>query len=156
MSLLDAIASLRIVQDFVGGTDWERGAWLWATYGTFTFAAFALADHAVPRILRRAWGGGFLPAAQLWLAFGGVTLAGLALMGGGMAEGSLRAQGTAPDAAMRRCSIYHAIAFAGIRDGRPGRPGIADEPVPDVRQRRAGRVHRAGRQLPRQLGTEPR
>ena len=114
VSLLDAIASLRIVQDFVGRTDWERGAWLWATYGTFTFAAFALADHALPRILRRAWGGGFLPAAQLWLAFGGVTLAGLALMGGGMAEGSLRAQGTAPDAAGAALLVYHAVAFAGI------------------------------------------
>lgn len=114
VSLLDAIASLRIVQDFVGRTDWERGAWLWATYGTFTFAAFALADHALPRILRRAWGGGLLPAVQLWLAFGGVTLAGLALMGGGMAEGSFRAQGTAPDAAAAALLVYHAVAFAGI------------------------------------------
>ena len=114
VSLLDAIGSLRIVQDFVGGTDWERGAWLWATYGTFTFAAFAMADHALPRILRRAWAGGLLPAAQLWLAFGGVTLAGLALMGGGMAEGSFRAQGTPPDAAGAALLVYHAVAFAGI------------------------------------------
>ena len=114
VSLLDAIASLRIVQDFVGRTDWERGAGLWATYGTFTFAAFALADHALPRILRRVWGGGLLPTAQLWLAFGGVTLAGLALMGAGMAEGSLRAQGAAPDAAGAALLVYHAVAFAGI------------------------------------------
>ena len=114
VSLLDAIGSLRTVQDFVGRTDWERGAFLWATYGTFTFAAFALADHALPRMLRRAWGGGFLPAAQLWLAFGGVTLAGLALMGGGMAEGSLLAQGTAPDAVDGVLLVYRAVAFVGF------------------------------------------
>jgi cytochrome c oxidase cbb3-type subunit 1 len=114
VSLLDAIASLRIVQDFVGRTDWERGAWLWATYGTFTFAAFGMADHALPRILRRASGGGVLPAAQLWLTFGGVTLAGLALMGGGMAEGSLLAQGTAPDAVGAALLVYRAVAFTGI------------------------------------------
>ena len=114
VSLLDAIGSLRTVQGFVGRTDWERGAWLWATYGTFTFAAFAMADHALPRILRRVWGGVLLPATQLWLAFGGVTLAGLALMGGGMAEGSFRAQGTPPDAAGAALLVYHAVAFAGI------------------------------------------
>lgn len=113
-SLLDAIGSLRTVHELVGRTDWERGVFLWATYGAFTFAAFALAEHALPRILRRAWGGGFLPAAQLWLAFGGATLAGLALMGGGMAEGSLMAQGTPPDAVGGVLLIYRAVAFVGF------------------------------------------
>ena len=114
VSLLDAIGSLRTVQELVGRTDWERGAFLWAAYGTFTFAAFALADHALPRILRRAWGGGFLSGAQLWLAFGGVTLAGLALMGGGMAEGSLLAAGTAPDEVDAVLLVYRAVAFLGF------------------------------------------
>ena len=114
VSLLDAIASLRSVHDLIGGTDWERGAFLWAAYGTFTFAAFALAEHALPRILRRAWGGGFLPGAQLWLAFGGVTVAGLALMGGGMAEGSLLAAGTAPDDVVGALLVYRTIAFLGF------------------------------------------
>jgi cytochrome c oxidase cbb3-type subunit 1 len=114
VSLLDAIGSLRTVQAFVGRTDWERGALLWATYGAFTFAAFALAEHALPRILRRAWGGGFLSGAQLWLAFGGTTLAGLALMGGGMAEGSLLAQGTPPDAIGGVLLVYRAVAFGGF------------------------------------------
>jgi cytochrome c oxidase cbb3-type subunit I len=112
--LLEAIGSLRSVHDLVGGTDWLRGAFLWAAYGTFTFAAFALADHALPRILRRAWSGGVLAGAQLWLAFGGVTVAGLALMGGGMAEGSLLAAGTAPDDVVGALLVYRAIAFLGF------------------------------------------
>jgi len=113
-SLLDAIGSLRSVRLLIDGTDWERGAFLWAAYGAFTFAAFALAEHALPRILRRAWGGGVLSGAQLWLAFGGATVAGLALMGGGMAEGSLLAQGTAPDAVGEQLLIYRATAFLGF------------------------------------------
>jgi cytochrome c oxidase cbb3-type subunit I len=113
-SLLEAIGALRAVDLFVGRTDWERGAFVWASYGTFTFAAFALAEHALPRILRRAWGGGFLSGAQLWLAFGGATVAGLALMGGGLAEGSLLVQGTAPDAIGDSLMLYRAIAFVGF------------------------------------------
>ena len=113
-SLLDAIGALRVVDQLVGGTGWERGAYLWATYGTFTFAAFALAEHALPRMLRRAWGGGILSGAQLWLTFGGVTVAGLALMGGGLAEGSLLAAGTAPDAVDEAVMIYRVIAFLGF------------------------------------------
>ena len=113
-SLLEAIGALRAVDQVVGGTDWGRGAFLWAAYGTFTFAAFALAEHALPRILRRSWGGGFLSGAQLWLAFGGVTVAGLALMGAGLAEGSLLAEGTAPDAVDAGVMIYRAIVFIGV------------------------------------------
>jgi cytochrome c oxidase cbb3-type subunit 1 len=113
-SLLDAIGALRVVDQLVGGTGWERGAFLWSAYGTFTFAAFALAEHALPRMLRRAWGGGFLSGAQLWLTFAGVTVAGLALMGGGLAEGSLLAAGTAPDAVDQGVFIYRAIAFLGL------------------------------------------
>ena len=113
-SLLEAIGALRAVDQFVGGTDWERGVFLWASYGTFTFAALALAAHALPRILRRSWGGGFLSGAELWLAFGGVTVAGLALMGGGLAEASLLAEGTAPDAVDAGLMIYRAIAFLGF------------------------------------------
>ena len=113
-TLLESIGALRAVDLFVGETDWQRGAFLWVAYGTFTFAAFALAEHALPRILRRAWGGGFLSGAQLWLTFAGVTVAGLALMGGGMAEASLLGQGTAPDAVGDMLLGYRAIAFAGF------------------------------------------
>jgi cytochrome c oxidase cbb3-type subunit I len=113
-SLLDAIRALRGVDLFVGGTDWDRGAFLWATYGTFTFGALAIAEYALPRILRRAWGGGFFSGAELWLAFGGVTLAGLALMGGGMAEASLLGQGIPRDAVDDGVIVYRAVAFLGF------------------------------------------
>jgi cytochrome c oxidase cbb3-type subunit 1 len=113
-SLLSAIAALSTVSALVGGTDWDRGAFLWAAYGAFTFAAFALAEHALPRLLRRAWRGGLLAAAQLWLGFGGATLAGVSLMGGGLAEGSLRAAGTAPEAIDAALVFYRVPAFLGM------------------------------------------
>jgi cytochrome c oxidase cbb3-type subunit 1 len=113
-SLLEAIGALRGVDMVVGGTDWERGVFAWAAYGTFSFAAFALAEHAMPRLLRRSWGAGPLASAQLWLAFAGVTLAGLSLMGGGLAEGSLRAAGTAPDAMNAALVAYRVPAFLGM------------------------------------------
>jgi cytochrome c oxidase cbb3-type subunit 1 len=113
-ALLEGIGALRSVDARVGGTDWERGVFLWATYGTFTLAAFGLAEHALPRILRRAWGGGMLSSAQLWLTFGGATVAGLALMGGGLAEGSLRAAGTTGEALDAALVVYRAVAFGGF------------------------------------------
>ena len=113
-SLLEAIGALRAVDARVSGTDWEDGVFIWATYGTFTLAAFALAEHAMPRILRRAWGGGLLSGAQLWLAFGGATIGGLALMGGGLAQAALIAGGATPDALSAELLIYRAIAFAGF------------------------------------------
>jgi cytochrome c oxidase cbb3-type subunit I len=113
-ALLEAIGALPSVRASVGGTDWERGVFVWAAYGTFTIAALALSEHALPRLLRRAWGGGPLSAAQLWLVFGGATLAGLALMGAGMAEGSLRAQSAAPEAIADGVLGYVLAAFAGM------------------------------------------
>ena len=65
----------------------------------------------MPRIHRRAWGGGALAGAQLWLAFAGVTFSGVALMGGGLAEGSLRAAGGAPDAVASSLLLYRVPAF---------------------------------------------
>ena len=96
------------------GTDWEDGVFIWTMYGAFTLATFALAEHAMPRILRRAWGGGFLSGAQLWLAFGGATISGLALMGGGLAQGALIASGATPDVLSAELLIYRFIAFAGF------------------------------------------
>lgn len=110
-SLLAAIGTLESVRAAVGGTDWERGVTLWIVFGTCTFAGFAIAEHAMPRIHRRAWGGGTLAGAQLWLAFAGVTFAGVALMGGGLAEGSLRAAGGAPDAVASSLLLYRIPAF---------------------------------------------
>jgi cytochrome c oxidase cbb3-type subunit 1 len=113
-ALLDAIGALRAVRAVVGGTQWEVGAFLWATLGAFTFAMLALAEHAMPRLLRRAWGGGLLSAAQLWSGFAGATLAGLALMGGGLAEGSMRASAAPPDLIADALLGYRALALAGI------------------------------------------
>jgi cytochrome c oxidase cbb3-type subunit 1 len=114
VALLEAIGALGSVESLVGGTMWETGVFVWATFGTFTLAALAMAEHALPRLLRRAWGGGQLAGAQLWLVFGGVTIAGLGLMGGGLAEGSLRAQGAAADAIASGTLGYVLVAFAGM------------------------------------------
>ncbi|MEO5985488.1 MAG: cbb3-type cytochrome c oxidase subunit I [Candidatus Limnocylindria bacterium] len=113
-TLLESIGALRAVDGLLGRTDWTRGVVLWTLFGTFSFAAFAMSEHAIPRILRRAWGGGFLSGAQLWLAFGGVTIAGLTLMGGGLAEGALVSQGTPPPDIASGVLVYRAVAFLGF------------------------------------------
>ena len=113
-ALLEAVGPLRNVTGLVGGTEWQRGVFVYAAYGTGTFAMFALAHHALPRLLRREWGGGLLAQTQLWAAFGGATLAGLALIFAGLAEGSLRAQGTAPDAMAGQLLWFRLVALGGI------------------------------------------
>ena len=113
-TVLAAIGALRSVSAFVGGTDWELGLLVWTAYGAFTFAAFAIADHALPRMLRRAWRTNAIANAQLWLAFGGATIAGVALLGGGLAEASLALSGTPPDEAAAGLLPYRAAAFAGF------------------------------------------
>jgi cbb3-type cytochrome oxidase subunit 1 len=113
-ALLEAIGALRSVSLFVGGTSWERGVFMWAAYGAFTLAALGFAEHALPRLLRRAWGGGLLSAAQLWPIFAGVTLAGVALVGAGLAEGSFRAGGAAPEDVTAGILPYLVVAFLGI------------------------------------------
>jgi len=113
-SLVEAIGALRGVRMLVTGTEWTDGAFIWAAYGTFTFAAFAIAEHAIPRVLRRAGGGGLLSSAQLWLGFGGAALAGVALMGAGLAEGSMH---LAPGAAAGddlSLMIYRGFALASF------------------------------------------
>ncbi len=113
-SLLEAIGALRAIDAQVGGTDWERGLFLWSAFGTYSFAAFALSEHALPRLLRRSWGGGALSGSLLWLTFGGATVAGLALMGGGLAEGTLRAAAAAPEQMTAALAPYRAVAFLGF------------------------------------------
>jgi len=110
-SLLAAIGALRSVDAYVGGTDWELGLLMWTAYGSFTFAAFAIADHALPRMLHRSWRGNAISGAQLWLAFGGAAIAGLALLGGGLAEGSLLGSGGAADATNAELLPYRVAAF---------------------------------------------
>jgi cbb3-type cytochrome oxidase subunit 1 len=114
VAMLDAIGALGSVQELVGGTEWQRGLFAWAAYGAFGLAALGFVEHAIPRLMRRAWGGGFLAAAQLWLVFGGVAITGLALMGCGLAEGSFRAQGSAPEAVAVGIMPYLIAALGGI------------------------------------------
>jgi cytochrome c oxidase cbb3-type subunit I len=113
-SLLEAIGALRDVHLHVGPTDWGAGVFIWSAFGASTFAAFALIDHAAPRIMKRAWGGGMASAATLWLTFAGATVAGIALMGSGLAEGSLIATQTPPDEVRSALMIYRAIAFGAF------------------------------------------
>jgi cbb3-type cytochrome oxidase subunit 1 len=113
-SLLEAIGALNDVSLYLGPTDWGTGVFIWSTFGAFTFAAFALADHAVPRMLKRAWVEGMASAAQLWLTFAGATIAGLLLMGSGLAEGSLLLTQTPPDEVRAALLVYRAIAFGGF------------------------------------------
>lgn len=113
-ALLEGIGAIGTVQARVDGTEWERGVVLWAAFGAFGLAALGLSEHALPRILRRSWGPGPLSAATLWLVFGGATLAGLALMGGGLAESSFRAAGTAPQDIDAGLLWYRMVAFLGV------------------------------------------
>lgn len=113
-SLLDAIGTLGSVRDFVGGTDWSRGVWTWAVVGSFTLAALAFKEHGLSRVLRREWQSTPLSAAQLWCIFIGATIAGLALMGGGMAEGSFRAQAADADTIAAGLLGYQLVTFAGM------------------------------------------
>lgn len=113
-SLLAAIGSLRTIDAAVRATDWPMGLLMWSAYGAFTFAAFALADHALPRILRRAWHSNGVSRAQLWLAFGGAVIAGVALLGGGLAEATVFQSG-APAEEMNAAALpYRVAAFAGF------------------------------------------
>ena len=114
VAMLEAIGALRSVQVLVGGTEWLRGVFAWAVYGAFGLAALGFLEHALPRLMRRSWGGGFLSGAQLWLVFGGVTIAGIALMGGGLAEGSFRAQGVPAEEVAAGVAPYLLVAFGGI------------------------------------------
>ena len=113
-AMLDAIGSLPSVHALVGATEWERGLFAWAVYGAFGLAALGFVEHALPRLMRRSWGGGFLAGAQLWLVFGGVTIAGLALMGAGLAEGSFRAQGVPAEDVAAGMAPYLFVALGGI------------------------------------------
>jgi hypothetical protein len=87
---------------------------VWSAYGAFSFAAFAIADHALPRMLHRAWPANGLSRAQLWLAFGGATIAGVALLGGGIAEASFLQSAAAPEEMSAGLLPYRVLALGGF------------------------------------------
>ena len=113
-ALLESIGALRTVQGLVRDTEWGMGAWIWATLGAATFAFFAVAEHAAPRVLRRDWRAGMLTDAQLWTAFAGVALAGLALFAGGIVHGSLIADGATTDEVNSTLLWFRLVAAGGI------------------------------------------
>ena len=112
--LLEAIGALGSVRTLVGGTEWGTGVRLFSLLGTATLAFLALADHAFPRLLRRDWGGTLLAEATLWAAFAGVALAGLALITGGVAHGSLLAQGAPAEEIDGLVFWFRVVVGAGI------------------------------------------
>jgi cytochrome c oxidase cbb3-type subunit 1 len=113
-ALLEAIGALRSVQLLVRGTEWGDGVWMWSTLGAATFAMFAFADHAAPRVLRRDWRGSVVTDAQLWAGFSGAALAGLALMAGGVAHGSLLADGAPAEQVTGTVAWFLVAAGAGM------------------------------------------
>jgi len=113
-SLLEAIGALGSVRDLVRGTEWLTGVRLFAWFGAATLAMLALADHAFPRLLRRNWGATPFIDATLWCVFAGTALAGLALMGGGIAHGRMLAGGSSADAIDGVLLWFRGAAGAGI------------------------------------------
>ena len=113
-SLLEAIGALRSVQALVGRTEWGMGVWLLVALGGATFAFFAMIDHAAPRALRRDWGGGITVDAQMWATLLGVTLAAFALIAGGLAHGSLLAEGAAAEEVDATLSWFRIVAAGGL------------------------------------------
>lgn len=115
-AVLESVGSLRGVQTLTRGTDWPTGVMVISLLGGATFAFYALGDHALPRMLRRAWRESLLAVAQLWATFVGVTFAGLAMIGSGLVTGSLQAQGATVDAinAEPLVVIFRFVAAGGI------------------------------------------
>jgi cbb3-type cytochrome oxidase subunit 1 len=113
-ALFDAVGALRGVEALVARTGWPLGSMLFLLGGAATFAWFATADHGLPRILRRDWRGSAFAGIRLWTTFSGVTLAGLALMFGGIAEGSMRVAQASPDAIRGTLLWFDAITGIGL------------------------------------------
>jgi cytochrome c oxidase cbb3-type subunit 1 len=111
-AVLEAIGALRSVQALVHGTEWAAGASLFGTLGAATFAFYAFAEHATPRMFRRDWAGTVLTDGQLWATLAGTAMAGLALIGAGIAHGSLIAQG-APGDQLNGTLIWFRLVAAG-------------------------------------------
>ncbi len=112
--LLESVGALRSVQALTAGTDWRLGVNVIALLGGGSFAFYAFADHAVPRMLRRAWAGGALGDIQLWATFAGAGIAGLAMIGGGIIGGSLATQGATADQIDGTLLAFRLAAAGGL------------------------------------------
>lgn len=112
--IIQGIGTLRPVEGMVSRTAWELGAFIYAGLGTYTFAMLALAEHAVPRLLRREWGGGPLSAITLWTALGGVAIGAFGLMAAGLAEAAMRLEGRPPEEMTPVLAAYYLPAAGGL------------------------------------------
>jgi cytochrome c oxidase cbb3-type subunit I len=113
-AMLESVGALRGVQHLTAGTDWVLGVLVLGMLGGSTLAFYAFADHAFPRILRRAWSEGLLVHAQLWAAFAGAALAGFGMVGGGLVQGSLLAEGTPADQFNLVVLAFQLVAAGGL------------------------------------------
>lgn len=113
-TIIEGVGGLRSVGAFTATTDWPVGAMVYAGLGAYTFAFVALAEHAFPRLLRRAWSGGPLTDAARWLLFIGVAIGGAALMLGGLAQGSLLSQQASGDTISGTLIWFRLAAAAGL------------------------------------------
>jgi len=113
-ALLQAIGSILEVRDLVHGTDWGLGVQLFALAGVGGCAALAIADHALPRLLRRDWGDTILVDLGLYALFAGVAIAGFVLMIGGLVAADLRDSATAPEEAAVIIRWFRAAAVGGL------------------------------------------
>jgi cbb3-type cytochrome oxidase subunit 1 len=113
-AMLEAIGALRSVQGLVRGTEWTTGVAILSAVGAATFAFFAFADHAAPRLLRRDWAGTLLTDAQLWAGLAGAALGGLALIGAGLVHGSLMREGAPPDQIGGTLLWFRLVAAGGL------------------------------------------
>jgi cytochrome c oxidase cbb3-type subunit 1 len=113
-ALLEAIGALRSVQELVRGTEWTIGVVIFSTLGSATFAFFAFIDHAAPRMFRRDWADTLLTDGQLWAGFAGATLGGLALIGAGLAHGSLMHEGAPPEQVSATLLWFRLVAAGGL------------------------------------------
>ncbi|HEX6654846.1 MAG TPA: cbb3-type cytochrome c oxidase subunit I, partial [Candidatus Limnocylindria bacterium] len=113
-TLLDAIGALHSVQGLVRNTEWAAGAALFGTLGAATFAFYAFSEMATPRMFRRDWSGTLLTDGQQWATFAGTAVAGLALIGAGIAHGTLMAQGAPGDQVSGTLIWFRLVAAGGL------------------------------------------
>ncbi len=113
-ALLESVGALRSVQTLTAGTDWGQGVAVLAGLGGATFAFYAYAEHAAPRLLRRGWSSSFLTDAQLWATFAGAAVGGLSMIGGGIVHGSLLAQGATAGTIDSTLLVFRLGAAGGL------------------------------------------
>jgi cytochrome c oxidase cbb3-type subunit 1 len=114
VSLLQAILPLRSVAALVGLTEWVLGVSLMAMLGAYSFAFYAVADHALPRLTLRPWASDALKSIQFIASFAGVLMAGFALLIAGLLKGSMLVEDIAPSEIGRAMTGFYAIAVAGL------------------------------------------